>query len=52
MVFPRTPNSGEKGVAGLTDISSAKLNGSVSDSLDLSKEEAGLTWVLRSGGPA
>ena len=32
MVFPKMPNSGEKGVAGLKKISSAKLSGSVSDS--------------------
>ena len=33
MVFPRMPNAGEKGVAGLKEISSAKLGGSVSGSL-------------------
>ena len=33
MVFSRMPNSGEKGVAGLKEISSAKLSGSVSGSL-------------------
>jgi hypothetical protein len=33
MVFPRMPSSGEKGVAGLKEISSVKLGGGVSDSL-------------------
>jgi hypothetical protein len=32
-VFPRMPSSGEKGVAGLKEISSVKLGGGVSDSL-------------------
>lgn len=32
MVFSRMPNSGEKGVAGLKEISSVKLGSSVSDS--------------------
>jgi hypothetical protein len=56
MVFPRMPNSGENGVAGLKEISSAKLSGSVSNRLVVWTERSwtylgftfrwdGMTWM-------